>query len=1711
MPPIKRHLPPRSFSLPKVPVDPALADGQAVDSLNTEPSHSADLPSGASIELAKPGTSKSLSATSQVPSLPTDSAKILGHTSEFGSKAANLLFIQHLIDNGSLPLPNIAVPHTLPLSHAYIMDHMQRSSVLVQLLDDTVLALRQSAQDGTLNPQTTSLLAILRLEITQHFKEKPVPLSKEFLASVAVKQRTLMVRSTGDEDNQFSNAGGNESIVNVALNHQKISEAIGAVVVSYFGEKSLEQRLAAKDDIGRMPLVPVLVQEMIGESADSGVPVSGVLYTDEVSGPTENVVEIYGTWGHNAAVVAGLVPCDAAFVDSRGNVSQIVRDKDARLQPTSTSGLQRVENSNDMRTQACMSPELISRLTQVADGLRKAYGTTRDIEWTYDPKSDCLYLLQARFLEIGDTHPTYLSLEAIKDTEQLRVSVIGSGTGAVQHITDKSSVIVAGNLRIALQRFFAAKKKGIAIAAIIVRDTPTAGSHEANVLRSNRVPVLVCEHTAQVQQWLSTSHCDFAIDMQRSILVRGMRGPLTDSIVQGRYQHPLPGNLAFSSKLQAHKHHAVKRLARNLLATHFSPNNYLDILYQQVREVLVANRDYASIRACLDALAKSGDKEVVRTILTVLMYHAQRLSSHIAQQAPLQREAWGLFTTVCERSQQVLDALTHDDDSSQRLYAVGWLRTVFLDQPDADTRSAVTYVTLLSRAKHVAGLRAESAAASFPSETEEALDLVGQLALTPATREAWKKFTQALSGAEVKRLTNLFLAAQRRRVTSVLLNQFFAKMDTSNPRQCLAALEQTWSIAELATRNFAFWRQTINHWQGRIEDWAQPENFPELYKQFWVEIIQPLGAPLPVESEKSLPAQKLAAILQIATVHEAVQLLDDTIKSVTGSPIWREEAHLLDLARAMTKLVTDFQDITEKWMTRLPWDCVHGYEKVQWDKLLERTAAAMHYDINELRQGKSLSEKKLAALVEATDGFDVRQVSMSGTSCERTVWPMSLEDMHTAAHQNALHLLIKIAALGAPIHKQDLPPIVLQAVEAIEGPIASGIVFYNVSFKRTHLHIENFSVRCTLVASLRGHALQVQFEYDLRYPNQLRVNVGMYAQEEDGRLERLLAWQTCTGLLLGGFKPADLPRFNNSTTSCCWHIEPSHNKAETPWWTIMRQGIEEQIASSFNQSEDAHPALCALELESPAIAAQLMRIDRHEWSKYPGFLASRATEQWLKFHGQDTTEWQAAYNELHGSAPTQEIQIAHRVASDIYKGLANYQKTFVLAPEKAIDELVDWGLRDFYDGARSVKILRQLLKCVPDFGSVVIDRLFSDRSWVRRSKWVKELGELVHDIDPNKADLFVRTFATDLQSLADLCSFAPQTVRDILATQKFKDSGSKDAEAIRRLHQALPDFDFAPMIAARIEYALRWMEIDVALDAVFLAREVAPGCDLNFIVPLITFSHWVEYEVQTARMLLNADSAYWPALLIVLCSKTRRWETNAQSNVPGRFEAVFSEVKAEAHKAIESGLFNPSSVPMQSLRTIMASYSMPATLPLRGALDFEVLCALLILLPDQVSDQAIRAIWQAGTAQQKSLIFQLGAAPPYDLVDNCPASVVNSQVYQSAQDLAREIIAAAARTITPALSKKAMDELMPMLVPAALVALLRECACSEETLTAAFGSAASPRRRTKIEAVGTQLIRMLELRPSHSRASKLLWKRQSLNVTSELLQVLARGAFLKMA
>lgn len=148
---------------------------------------------------------------------------------------------------------------------------MLKSGKFEQKFLDGIQTLETKVKEVFENAAKNAAAADEVFDFNKEFNESNI---NETIEKIKKKRNSLIVRSTGKEDTDtLANAGGNESVPNVAPIASDILRAMGVgepgktgVVSSYFSQKSFTQRLDGKDPtLFDLPFTPALIQRMIGE------------------------------------------------------------------------------------------------------------------------------------------------------------------------------------------------------------------------------------------------------------------------------------------------------------------------------------------------------------------------------------------------------------------------------------------------------------------------------------------------------------------------------------------------------------------------------------------------------------------------------------------------------------------------------------------------------------------------------------------------------------------------------------------------------------------------------------------------------------------------------------------------------------------------------------------------------------------------------------------------------------------------------------------------------------------------------------------------------------------------------------------------------------------------------------------------------------------------------------------------------------------------------------------------------------------------------------------------------------------------------------------------------------------------------------------------------------------------------------------------------
>lgn len=457
-----------------------------------------------------------------------------------GSKASNLMELNELcLAIGKKLNFKVQVPEINPLTHEVIFNHLSHFAPQWQERWGAFKKIQSNIKED-LSKEALKELESLQSIIIETFEKFPLEdkILEQYLKDLP-KDSLLMVRSTGKEDTlDLVNPGGNESVAAVKPDKHSISKAIGVVVASYLKEKSLRQRLIAKQDITEDPFMPVLIQRIVGEpfvkveSPESiksselsnqavqeikvtldnkeanNIGISGVIYTE----PTKTRIDLAP--GHGELIVNSKAPFDTFFITDQNTVHALIYGKVLRLAPIETTeGGKAVRklvfqrNPKNIQEKSAISPEIALKIKLIGKELENHYDIPLDIEFVYDPKSEILYLVQARPLKKPLDNPSAIAPDkfpTLKATCPM-ISIQSVATPEINSakvLTKPSEAIICHDIAIALEIYLKDLRKSEAIKAVIIQEPAPATSHAAAQFKEMGIVVIQVADISQVDAWL---------------------------------------------------------------------------------------------------------------------------------------------------------------------------------------------------------------------------------------------------------------------------------------------------------------------------------------------------------------------------------------------------------------------------------------------------------------------------------------------------------------------------------------------------------------------------------------------------------------------------------------------------------------------------------------------------------------------------------------------------------------------------------------------------------------------------------------------------------------------------------------------------------------------------------------------------------------------------------------------------------------------------------------------------------------------------------------------------------------------------------------------------------------------------------------------------------------------------------------------------------
>jgi ribosomal protein L22 len=901
--------------------------------------------------------------------------------------------------------------------------------------------------------------------------------NRQELQRVLQAQGKLMVRSTGKEDTEeLANAGGNESVANVSPNPKDILNAIKRVVASYFGEKSLTQRLCAQDrSLVDAPFTPVLIQRMIGEIEEQELPRCGVMFTEEPEGAlskkrirredetlkTSGITLIQGAFGHNEGVVNSIVPVDTYYVDVANRIYPHIKEKRFRIAPVAEGKLGRKNNPPQRVNQPSLEPEAVKALKLLANKLEDFYQKPMDVEYVI--MNGTIFIVQARPIvhDPNQETPSYLDLnhDLIKNSAKISGQTIGAGGGALRFIEYKQQIIIKKNIRDALAFYQSPETDRNKIRAIVVGEMAPATSHEATTFRSESKPVIACEKDFEtLEQRIAQGNAQFIVDIQQQLIVQLNEKNFDRSFIkEGWINYPIPQLLSVMP--------AADSKAYKLLTGRLFGNKAVDQIKEAQRAFMqTITQNSSAVLQDLILQLKTADQKTALQALKKIWLFASFVSVQPGYGERIHAQLTALARAMIALIPKLNITQDNNDYLAQRLFPIHMIQTLLFQQPkDVEALYGDSTIKLMSQ------LREEKRGAQdiVPNAATHAklAGILGNYAFTPELKTAWTAFINDLNVSADEQIKQQFYAmlVQLGKLDLLVLwlHTSFAESKIKNPRDLIQEFTGAQDFLNLMLER----KQPIDDLNPASFD--NPSGFLKCWNNFVNNILDYFLADF---MDHFTAAPRLGKLAALKVMESLVTQFDASIKAVTGSTNFvvtnLPEGKTFDDVRnneaLLKQQIASKKDKIFTFHIMLEW-----YEKLlrKWNDLLRRAMLPLRF--NQIYSLKNTNDPNQLKAV----GFDVTTTVLGSTAMEDRMPRLDTHEKYfTCCHQSLIYLIANsLKETGPKI--SSFPKCLQYAHNKVENYLRASLISINFSHGKLGL-LYNYPQR--------NHSAQIQLEYSNR-------------------------------------------------------------------------------------------------------------------------------------------------------------------------------------------------------------------------------------------------------------------------------------------------------------------------------------------------------------------------------------------------------------------------------------------------------------------------------------------------------------------------------------------------------------------------------------------------------------------------------------------------------
>jgi len=399
-----------------------------------------------------------------------------------GGKAAN---IGEVASRAGLP-----VPEGFAVS-AYAADYLLEANQLRERFS-ALLTLARDEDDAQLETICAEIQGLVRQA------EVPYELARAIeeayrLVGGRWRRVPVSVRSSAvGEDSDFSFAGQFATVLGVE--EGGLLPAYLEVLASAYNPQAL-QYLRSHGFSQLAVEMGVLFQRMVAARS------SGVAYTVDPTGGSDEVVLVNAVWGLGSYAVEGRVSGDRYRIsrdDGHAVVESHIGRKEVELL-TRGAGTEERAVPEGRQLIPCLRPQELRVLTDYALALERHFNRPQDIEWALDERGR-LYILQSRPLRLPDHEGERPSAEALRAALERHpvileggvVASAGVGAGPAWVVNREQDLASFPRGAVLVARHTSPRYgKVMSRAAAILTDVGSSTGHMASLAREFRVPAIV--------------------------------------------------------------------------------------------------------------------------------------------------------------------------------------------------------------------------------------------------------------------------------------------------------------------------------------------------------------------------------------------------------------------------------------------------------------------------------------------------------------------------------------------------------------------------------------------------------------------------------------------------------------------------------------------------------------------------------------------------------------------------------------------------------------------------------------------------------------------------------------------------------------------------------------------------------------------------------------------------------------------------------------------------------------------------------------------------------------------------------------------------------------------------------------------------------------------------------------------------------------------